>query len=234
MMHVSRLVVWATVAGLCLQVPQPSLAQDTGDHTPVVLSSSTSSSPTTPVTVQGFTRAETDMYFSRIVQRGGLGRFDHNREVTPIDRQEVVRMNRDTLYSAAVFDLDAGPVTITLPDGGKRYMALLIVDENHYTPAVVYAPGRYTFSRDQIGTRYVAGLVRTLIDPQNSSDMKAANALQDGIRVEQAALGRFGVPRWDPVSQKKIRDALSVLASLEATPTPRDSGASRISIRSLT
>ncbi len=196
------------LAALALQLPPPLLAQGTADGS------------TTPVTVQSFTRAETDMYFSRIVQRGGLGRFDHNREVTPIDRQEVVRMNRDTLYSAAVFDLDAGPVTITLPDGGNRYMALLIVDENHYTSAVVYAPGRYTFSRDQIGTRYFAGLVRTLIDPQNSSDMKAANALQDGIRVEQAAPGRFEVPRWDPVSQKKIRDALSVLASLEATPTP--------------
>jgi hypothetical protein len=38
-----------------------------------------------------------------------------------------VRPNRDTLYSFAVFDLDAGPVTITLPDAGKRFMSLMVI-----------------------------------------------------------------------------------------------------------
>ncbi len=31
--------------------------------------------------------------------------------MAPIDRQEVVRMNRDMPYSFAIFDLDASPVT---------------------------------------------------------------------------------------------------------------------------
>jgi Protein of unknown function (DUF1254) len=35
--------------------------------------------------------------------------------------------NRDTFYSFAVFDLDAGPVTITLPDAGKRFMSLMVI-----------------------------------------------------------------------------------------------------------
>ena len=48
----------------------------------------------------------------------------HRREPTPIAAQTVIRMNRDTLYSAAVFDLDAGPVTITLPDPGKRFLSM--------------------------------------------------------------------------------------------------------------
>ena len=47
-----------------------------------------------------------------------------------IDAQNIIRMNRDTLYSAVVVDLDAGPVTITLPDPGKRFMSLQIVDED--------------------------------------------------------------------------------------------------------
>ena len=38
----------------------------------------------------------------------------------------MIRLNRDTLYSSAVFDLDAGPVTITLPDAGKRFMSMLV------------------------------------------------------------------------------------------------------------
>jgi hypothetical protein len=59
---------------------------------------------------------------SQIVKDCGFGQFNHNRSPTTIDKQFVVRMNRDTLYSASVFDLDAGPVTITLPDTGKRFM----------------------------------------------------------------------------------------------------------------
>jgi hypothetical protein len=34
----------------------------------------------------------------------------------PIYDQTVGLANRDTLYSAAVFDLDAGPVPVTPPD----------------------------------------------------------------------------------------------------------------------
>jgi hypothetical protein len=73
-----------------------------------------------PVTVENFPRAESDLYFSSIVKRGGFGKFDHNREPTPIDGQTIIRMNRDTTYSAAVFDLDVGAVTITLPDAGDH------------------------------------------------------------------------------------------------------------------
>jgi hypothetical protein len=61
------------------------------------------------------------MYFGGVVKNGGFGKFDHTRDPAPLDKQTVIRLNRDTLYSAAVFDLDAGPVIITLPDSGTRY-----------------------------------------------------------------------------------------------------------------
>ena len=73
------------------------------------------------VSVDNFTRAESDLYFSNIVKDGGFGRFTHIRELTPLDKQLVVRSNRDTLYSAGVFDLEAGPVTISLPEPGPRF-----------------------------------------------------------------------------------------------------------------
>ena len=49
-----------------------------------------------------------------------------------MDKQGVIRSNRDTLYSMAVFDLDAGPVTVTLPDAGKRFLSLKVINEDHY------------------------------------------------------------------------------------------------------
>src|SRR3954468_19868260 len=119
-----------------------------------------------PITVDNFTRAESDLYFGGILKdSGAIGKLFHRREPARIDNQTVIRLNRDTLYSSALFDLDAGPVTITLPDAGKRFMSLMIINEDHYVPSVTYNPGPHTFTRDKIGTRYMAAAIRTLADP---------------------------------------------------------------------
>jgi para-nitrobenzyl esterase len=62
-----------------------------------------------PVTLDNFIRAETDFYF----KTREFGKLNHSRDMAAIDKQDVVRMNRDTLYSSGVFDLEAGPVTVT-------------------------------------------------------------------------------------------------------------------------
>jgi hypothetical protein len=79
------------------------------------------------------------------VKDGGFGKFMHRR--TPIAKRTVIRMNRDTFYSAAVFDLDAGPVTITLPEPGKRFLSMQLIDEDEYTPEVVYGPGVHPLTK---------------------------------------------------------------------------------------
>lgn len=165
------------------------------------------------VTPDNFVRAESDLYFSNVVKNNGFGKFDHTREPAPMDKQTVIRLNRDTLYSSAVFDLDAGPVTIALPDAGGRFMSLQVISEDHYTQGVYYRPGPYTLRRQDIGTRYVVAAVRTLVNPSDPADVSAVHALQDGIKVSQPAVGKFEIPQWDLTSQKKVRDALLVLAS---------------------
>jgi hypothetical protein len=84
--------------------------------------------------------------------------------------QGIVRPNRDTLYSFAVFDFDAGPVTVTLPDSGKRFMVMQVVNEDQYTPAVFYGAGSDIVTRDGIGTRYGIVVVHMLVDPTNPQD----------------------------------------------------------------
>src|SRR5690242_9632789 len=168
---------------------------------------------TIPVTVDNFIRAESDMYFGAIaVKDGALGKFHHDREILRIDDQKVTRQNRDTLYSAAVFDLDAGPVKITLPKAGKRFMSMMVLNEDHYVYEVDYSPGTYKFIKPEIGTRYVMMAIRTLVDPNDPKDMREAHALQDAVKVQQSSPGRFEVPKWDAVSQKKVRDALLTLS----------------------
>ena len=175
----------------------------------------TQTKPTTgesvPVTVDNFVRAETDRTFGGLVTQGAFGKFEHFRELAPIDKQVVPRANRDTLYSAAVFDLDAAPVTITLPEAGKRFMTMIVIDEDHYVLTVIYAAGSYTFTRDKVGTRYVLMAIRTLVDPANPKDVEQVHALQDAVKVSQNSSGRFEVPHWNEASQKKVRDALKAL-----------------------
>jgi len=166
-----------------------------------------------PVSPDNFARAESDLYFSGIVNDGGIGGFLHHRELSSIDHQVVIRQNRDTLYSAAVFDLDAGPVTVTLPDSAGRFMSLQVINEDHYTTQVGYAPATLGLTREAVGTRYVAVAVRTLVDPNDAADLAAVHALQDAVTVAQDAPGSFEVPDWDPVSQKTVRDALVTLAT---------------------
>jgi hypothetical protein len=165
------------------------------------------------VSPDNFIRAESDLYFGNIVNDGGFGKFVHIRELTPLDKQFVVRSNRDTLYSAGVFDLDAGPVTVSLPDAAGRFMSMQVITEDHFVPAVFYGPGAHTLTRADIGTRYVMVAIRTLVDPNDDADLNAVHALQDAVGSQQKDAGRFEIPKWDPASQKAVREALNQLAA---------------------
>ena len=183
-----------------------------------------------PVTTANFARAESDNYFASFVKDGALGKLVHSRELADVDNQAVVRMNRDTLYSTGVFDLDAGPVTITLPDAKGRFMSLLLINQDHYNPATIYEPGSHQITREQAGTRYVTALIRTFVDPSNPADVEAVHKVQDAIRVEQASPGSFEIPEWDSASLTHARDTLKQSGAYDArkafgtrdTVNPRD------------
>lgn len=165
------------------------------------------------VSPDNFVRAESDLSFGNVVKDGGFGKFFHIRELTPVDHQIVIRQNRDTMYSAAVFDLEAGPVTVTLPDAGERFLSMQVIDQDEYTHDVFYDKGPHTITRERIGTRYIATPVRILVNPNDPSDVAAVHALQDAVVVKQHTAGAFEVPKWDPKSQKTVRDALVTLAN---------------------
>ena len=165
------------------------------------------------VTPDNFIRAESDVYMAAQTRDGAFGTFKHTREAAPVDKQLIVRLNRDTIYSSGVFDLDAGPVTFTLPEAGDRFVSALVINQDHFNPDVFYGPGTYTLTRERVGTRYAMVGIRILADPNDPEDMKRANGIQDGITVSQpGGPGTFEIPAWDPVSQKRVREALVALS----------------------
>jgi hypothetical protein len=126
----------------------------------------------------------------------------------------IVRLNRDTIYSSGLFDLDAGPVTITLPDPGERFLSALLINADHFNPQVFYGAGTHTLTKADIGSRYVLVAIRILADPNDPEDMRQANTLQDAITISQpGGPGSFEIPNWDPVSQKAVREALIALSN---------------------
>jgi hypothetical protein len=177
-------------------------------HAAFALAQPVPQAPAVPVTVDNYNRAQTDVYFGQTVKAGAFGKLRLGRELAPIANRGIVRPNRDTLYSFGVFDFDAGPVTVTLPDAGKRFMVMQVVNEDQYTPAVFYGAGSHTLTKEGIGTRYGSVVVRMLVDPANPQDVQQVHALQDALSVSQQNPGTFETPNWDEASLKKIHTAL--------------------------
>lgn len=160
-----------------------------------------------PVTADNFARAETDRYF-RAFSGGDVGVLVHHREPGNADNQKVVRDNPNVLGTVGVFDLDAGPVTLTLPDAGDRFQSLMVTNEDHYT-STTYNSGTHVLTREDQGTRYVFIGVRILVDPNDPDDVATVHALQDAIALDQpGGPGTLELPDWDPDSQAKVRNAL--------------------------
>lgn len=121
-------------------------------------------------------------------------------------------MNRDTLYSAAVFDLTE-PVTIRKPERGGRYQSLVAINQDHSALIVEHDAGDVTLTQERMGTRYAIALVRTFMNPYDAADVSAAHALQDQITISQRSVGVLSLPDWDTTSMLVTRELLNKLAS---------------------
>lgn len=160
------------------------------------------------VTIDNFVRAATNIEFGKYVSlAGGVNRFFHFREPTPIDNQPTIRMNRDTLYSSAVVDVTEG-ATLTLPDVGDRYMSAMIVNQDHFINEVFLGRGTFTLDVDKFDTPYVTVFLRVLVDAADPGDIAAVNAIQDGMVIEAASSKPFIEPDYDEGAFKAMVAAI--------------------------
>lgn len=204
-----KIIIGLCLVGLCVTSNYIIAQQAHLDKTVTSLTTS----ETVSVTWDKFVRAESDKMMSSYATNGGFGKFFHIRAVTPIDAQNVIRMNRDTRYSMGIFDLTNNPLTITLPDAGKRFMSMQVINQDEYTKSVEYDPGDYKFTSESVGTRYLCIIIRTLVNGDDEKDNKIVTDLQNNIKVKQTSSGKYEIPNWDKESQDKLRDAINVLAS---------------------
>ncbi len=164
------------------------------------------------VNVDNFDRAQTDFEYAGIIkQAGGINKVHSNRTPTPIDKQNIIRMNRDTLYSTGVINISKG-ATVLLPDVGKRYMSLMIINNDGYVNDVYYGAGSYTLTVEKFDTPYVGVVIRTLANPEDPKDLAIAHKLQDQIQISAGSNEPFVLPNYDKVSYKATLEAILDLA----------------------
>ena len=173
-----------------------------------------------PVTVDNFKRAETELYMKLYADRGFLGVVGHDRVPPPAEKQPVIRMNRDTLYSYVVLDLTS-PATIVKPDTGKRFQSAIVINQDHYIKKVAYGPGPIELTKENVGTRYAIVVFRTFLNPDDPKDVAAAHAAQDGIRLIQADKGRMEPTDFDQAQRAKLHEMLNALTPFQPDPKGR-------------
>jgi hypothetical protein len=165
------------------------------------------------VNTDNFARAESNRMFASLLgQSGGVNRWKHNRVPTPLDNQPVIRQNRDTLYSFAVTDVSNG-ATLTMPDGGDRYVSAMVVNQDHYINDVFHGAGEHQVTAAQSGTPHALIALRILVDPADPADVAQVNALQDSVAVRAGSATAFELPDYDQASFDATRRALLELAN---------------------
>lgn len=155
------------------------------------------------VTQETYCRAESDRSFANIAkQAGGVNKWFYFRNVTPIDNQTVVRMNKDTLYAGCIVDTAKG-ATITIPEiPAGRYFSVLLVDNDHYCPGVFYTAGTHQLPTD---TKYLCAVLRIqLLQPDNPDDVKLVNRLQDQFIIKAGSADPLPESKWDKSSLEKL------------------------------
>src|SRR5262245_14495805 len=99
--NVSRLGFWTTES-----LGDETMIRIAAAATTLLISTPALAQGETSVTIDNFAVAESHLYFANMIKEtGGIGKILHNRTPVQIDKQDVIRQNRDTLYSHAVFDL---------------------------------------------------------------------------------------------------------------------------------
>ncbi|MGL3805673.1 DUF1214 domain-containing protein [Paeniglutamicibacter sp. R2-26] len=150
--------------------------------------------------------------FAAIAQQvGGTGVWSHGRVPTAIDNQPIIRMNRDTLYSAAVVDISEGAV-LGIPEVGDRYVSVMVVNQDHYINRVFHTPGDHKLTVEEFGTGFAMVAARILVDPEDPADVAEVNALQDALRISSTSTRQFRLPPYDEASVTATRNALLELA----------------------
>lgn len=154
------------------------------------------------VTAATYPAAESARQFLDKQSAVGVNNFQHLRELTPTDKQTVVRMNRDTYYSFAVVDVSEG-ATLTLPEVPEgKYLSGMVITEDHRIHPMFYGAGEHDLTT-HAGTHVFVGV---RLDATLSQ--QEANAIQNQMRITANSSEPFRAEPVDEASFTRVENKL--------------------------
>jgi hypothetical protein len=163
-----------------------------------------------PITLENYEVAETDLAFNNVTKVVGTNKFLHfPLDAFDLKKQAVVRMNQDTVYSAAVVNASAG-ATVTLPEvADGRYMTVMIAQNDHYVDQVFKTAGKHQIKSD---TDFVGVLVRIGLNMNDPDDKTKIQAIRDAIKLDVKATEPHVFPDYDMKQLVSLRNELATEA----------------------
>jgi hypothetical protein len=146
----------------------------------LVILASVNAFAATPVTKENYVIAESDWYFSGVQNKVGVNTWMHDDPVSK-DNQQVIRSNRDVVYSIAIVDVSEG-ATFIVPNSNE-FQLIHIIDEAHLFHQVVLNGETLHVTADDIEGEYVYLLART----RDNGNFKDTKARQAQLRFEAKA-----------------------------------------------
>lgn len=164
--------------------------------------------------------------------------FVHARTLADETAREVTTPNNDTIYSNAFVDLRGGPVTIAVPETGKRYFSLALMDawSNNFAYFGQRATGGKALMVTLVGpdaaapagaahvvrspTPWVWALGRTLVS--GPDDLPAARAVQDRLVISGGVAGPVPTPVPPRSAPAPELQAAALRLMAENRPLPAD------------
>ncbi|PSU36346.1 hypothetical protein [Photobacterium lutimaris] len=154
-----------------------------------------------PVTMDNYVVAESDWYFSGVQNKVGVNTWMHDDPVS-IDNQQVIRSNRDVVYSIAIVDVSEG-ATFTVPLSGE-FQIIHIIDEHHLFHQVVKNGETLEVSADDIQGEYVYLLART----RDNGDYEDTKKRQSQLKFEAKAERPYQSKGYDAEELIAFREEL--------------------------
>lgn len=155
----------------------------------------------TPVTMENYVVAESDWYFDGVQKKVGVNVWMHDDPVSK-DHQQVIRSNRDVVYSIAIVDVSKG-ATFTVPKS-KEFQAIHIIDEAHLFHQVVLNGQSLVVTADDIQGEYVYILART----RDNGDATDTKARQTALQFEASSNRPYKAKGYDADEVIAFREEL--------------------------
>ena len=151
------------------------------------------------ITMENYVEAETDWYFAGVQKKAGVNTWMHDAPVS-IDNQQVIRSNRDVVYSIAIVDVSEG-ATFTVP-ASEYYQIIHVMDEQHLSHQVVSRGESLTLSADDINGEYVYLLARTKIAGDDTEQRQAS------LRIDAKASRPYPAKGYNAEDVEAFRNKL--------------------------